>query len=434
MADRDLAIKHVVQSAFGHAGQKCSATSLLILEREVHEDPDFRRALCDAAASLPVGSAWDLETVIGPLIRPPRGALEGALNGLEAGESWALRPGQIGDNPRLWAPGIKWGVAPGSVTHRVELFGPVLGVMRADDLDQAIALAHQTGYGLTAGLHSLDDREQQRWAERVRAGNLYVNRGTTGAVVLRQPFGGMAKSAVGPGLKAGGPNYLVSLLRFREVERGESDATIEDPWTLDLLAELSRRAKLPPDALAHLHRAAASYERAMADEFGRSHDSFRLIGQDNLRRYLPVAPLRVRIHPADRDFELFARVIAARIARCELTLSAPPGIDGPSLVLLRERAESPAAGFAVVEETDAALAALVRDGGTARVRYADPSRVPEPVRRAAAEAGLHLATAPVLAVGRIELLHYLREQSLCIDYHRYGNLGARALEPRAPVE
>jgi len=72
MSDRDLTIKHVVQSAFGHSGQKCSATSLLILEQEVYEDEDFRRALCDAAASLPVGSAWDLETAVAPLIRPPR--------------------------------------------------------------------------------------------------------------------------------------------------------------------------------------------------------------------------------------------------------------------------------------------------------------------------------------------------------------------------
>ena len=94
-----------------------------------------------------------------------------------------------------------------------ELFGPVLGVMCAADLDEAIDLVHQTGYGLTSGLQSLDDREQEHWARRVRAGNLYVNRGTTGAIVLRQPFGGMARSAVGPGLKAGGPNYVASWSR-----------------------------------------------------------------------------------------------------------------------------------------------------------------------------------------------------------------------------
>jgi RHH-type proline utilization regulon transcriptional repressor/proline dehydrogenase/delta 1-pyrroline-5-carboxylate dehydrogenase len=86
-----------------------------------------------------------------------------------------------------------------------------------------------------------------------------------------------------------------------------------------------------------------------------------------------------------------------------------------------------------VEESDRELAEAIHAGQTGRVRFAGPDRVPDLVRRAAAASGLYLATAPVLAVGRLELLHYLREQSVCIDYHRYGNLGARADEVRAPV-
>ena len=87
----------------------------------------------------------------------------------------------------------------------------------------------------------------------------------------------------------------------------------------------------------------------------------------------------------------------------------------------------------ILEESDRALADGIRRGVVDRVRYARPERVPHEVRRAAAAVGAHLATAPVLAEGRIELLHYLWEQSVCADYHRYGNLGARAGEPRAPV-
>jgi RHH-type proline utilization regulon transcriptional repressor/proline dehydrogenase/delta 1-pyrroline-5-carboxylate dehydrogenase len=431
MSDRDLAIKQVVQSAFGHAGQKCSATSLLILEREIYQDEDFRRALCDAVESLPVGSAWDLATVMGPLIRPPRGPLERALKELEAGESWAVRPRRLEDNPCLWSPGIKWGVTPGSVTHTTEFFGPVLGVMSARDLDEAIDLVHQTGYGLTSGLQSLDDREQAHWAQRVRAGNLYVNRGTTGAIVLRQPFGGMARSAVGPGIKAGGPNYVASLMRFREVDDRGEGGPVEDARIEALLSELARRAALEPGALSRLRRAAASYEQAVAEEFGREHDTFLLIGQDNLRRYLPIGPLRIRVHPEDSAFDLLARAIAARAARCAVTVSTPPGEPNPTVELLQELTESWAASIEFVEESDLALAEAIRSGQTERVRYADPARVPDVVRRAAAEVGLYLAAAPVLAVGRIELLHYLREQSLCADYHRYGNLGARAGEARA---
>ena len=434
MSDRDLAIKHVVQSAFGHAGQKCSATSLLILEQEVYEDEDFRRALCDAVESLRVGSAWELTTTVGPLIRPPSGELERGLKELEAGESWAVRPRRVENNPCLWSPGIKWGVAPGSITHTTELFGPVLGVLCARDLDEAIDLVHGTGYGLTSGLQSLDDREQELWARRLRAGNLYLNRGTTGAIVGRQPFGGMAKSAVGPGIKAGGPSYLAPLMRLREVGEPGEGASVEDERIEVLLAELGRRAALEPATLARLRRAAASYERAMAEEFGRDHDTFQLIGQDNLRRYLPVGPLRIRVHPDDGAFDLFARAIAARVARCAVTVSAPTGEPHPDALLLQELTESWAAAIEFVEESDEALALAIRSGQTERVRYADPGRVTDDVRRAAAEVGFYLADAPVLAVGRIELLHYLREQTLCADYHRYGNLGARAGDARAALE
>ena len=148
--------------------------------------------------------------------------LETGLKELEPGEEWAVMPRlHVDDNPHLVSPGVKWGVQPNSFTHCTELFGPVLGVMEARDLDDAIELVNATGYGLTSGLESLDDREHELWRERIRAGNLYINRPTTGAIVLRQPFGGMGKSSVGPGIKAGGPNYVVPLMRFDE-EDGET--------------------------------------------------------------------------------------------------------------------------------------------------------------------------------------------------------------------
>ena len=118
LSDRELAVKHAVQSAFGHAGQKCSATSLLLLEAEVYDDPDFQRLLVDATQSWMVGSAWQMHSRLNPLITPPAGALEEALKTLETGESWALLPEASPDNPRLWSPGIKYGVSPGlSLIH-----------------------------------------------------------------------------------------------------------------------------------------------------------------------------------------------------------------------------------------------------------------------------------------------------------------------------
>ncbi len=151
---------------------------------------------------------------MGPLIRPPSGDLETALKVLEAGEEWALMPQPLEGNPCLWTPGIKYGVRPGSFTHLTEFFGPMLAVMRFENLSEAVALVNQTGFGLTSGLESLDEREWDFWKQHIHAGNLYINRVTTGAIVLRQPFGGMGKSVFGAGMKAGGPNYVAPVHGF----------------------------------------------------------------------------------------------------------------------------------------------------------------------------------------------------------------------------
>lgn len=434
MGDRDLAIRHVIHSAFSHSGQKCSATSLLLVEEEVYDDPKFKETLSDAVRSLQVGPAWDPRNRVGPLIRPPSGPLEAGLTELAPGESWAVRPKQRDNNPCLYSPGVKWDVQPGSFTHLTELFGPVLGVMRIKDLDDALDLTHRTGYGLTAGLESLDDREQSYWCDRVEAGNLYVNRPTTGAVVLRQPFGGMGKSAFGPGIKAGGPNYVAQFMDFSEDQPPAGPSELTDPDLVDLHSRL--REDSPPgvfDGTEDLRRIVAALENyceCCQEEFSSTHDHFRLVGQDNLRRYLAVRRLRIRVHRFDSLFEIFARVCAAKTVGCHATVSLPKDWSSPATDWLRELTQSWARAVDFAEETDDELATQIRDRQTDRVRYADPERVPAIIHRAAAESGVYLAHAPVLAHGRVELLWYLKEQSLSIDYHRYGNLGFRADEER----
>ena len=112
---------------------------------------------------------------------------------------------------------MRLGVQPGSWFHQTECFGPVLGVMRADDLDHAVELQNAVPYGLTGGLHSLDEAEIDRWLARVEVGNAYVNRHTTGAIVRRQPFGGWKRSSVGRGAKTGGPDDILRFVTFRRV-------------------------------------------------------------------------------------------------------------------------------------------------------------------------------------------------------------------------
>jgi RHH-type transcriptional regulator, proline utilization regulon repressor / proline dehydrogenase / delta 1-pyrroline-5-carboxylate dehydrogenase len=435
LSDRELAIKHVVHSAFSHAGQKCSATSLLLLEAEVYDDQKFQAMLVDAVESLHVESAWDLATRMGPLIRPPRGDLENGLKTLEAGESWVLRPQQVGQNPNLWSPGIKYGVRPGSYTHKTEFFGPVLGVMRFERLEEAIEIVNATGYGLTSGLHSLDEREHELWKSKVLAGNLYINRGTTGAIVLRQPFGGMGKSCVGPGLKAGGPNYVAQFLKFKDASARNDGDEIRNPRLLSLAEALAREGGAPSDS-PRILSALASYDRWWWEEFSREHDHFKLLGQDNIRRYLPFREIRVRVAEGDTLFDVICRACAAHVTGARVIVSSAPETSLPAVALLDALTDSWAAAIEFVEETDEEIAELIRqfpDHPPERIRYADPRRVPQIVRRAAAVAGVFIADEPVLAAGRIELLWYLREQSISDDYHRYGNLGARADEPRRPL-
>jgi RHH-type proline utilization regulon transcriptional repressor/proline dehydrogenase/delta 1-pyrroline-5-carboxylate dehydrogenase len=430
LSDRDQSIKHLLHSAFSHAGQKCSATSLLLLQNEVYDDPVFRRGLCEAVQSIKVGSAWELETKMGPLIRPPSGDLETALKVLEPGEEWALMPQPVEGNPNLWTPGIKYGVQHGSFTHKTEFFGPVLAVMRFEKLSEAVALVNQTGYGLTSGLESLDEREWDYWKNHIHAGNLYINRVTTGAVVLRQPFGGMGKSAFGPGMKAGGPNYVAQLMEFTDA----SPAKVQGASTNTALAVLGASLiERKHSESASIGAALRSYDAACREEFGKEHDHYRLVGQDNFRRYLPLQSVRVRVDPDDSAFEIFGRACAAHAVGSRVTISLPAGSQLPAAKLLDELTESWAGDIEFVEETDEQLVTAIRMGQTDRVRFAAPDRAPLAVLQAAVEAGVGVVSVPVSGEGRLELLWYVHEQSISIDYHRYGNLGRRAAEERAGV-
>ena len=432
ISDRDQAIKHVLHSAFGNCGQKCSATSLLILEKEVYDDETFKKQLVDAAGSYRVGSAWDFENKMGPLIRPPGTNLERALTRLEPGESWALKPEKISDNPFLWTPGIKWGVQPRSFTHFTEFFGPLLGVMCADNLDHAIEMVNQTGYGLTSGLESLDHREHKRWRERVKAGNLYINRGTTGAIVLRQPFGGMGKSSLGAGIKAGGPNYVAQFMDFEDVDFPSVGAIQSDHPLLRIVQTWRRKIhwgrmiEFKTD-LTKTIRAVKSYLYWWEQEFSREKDYFHLRGQDNILRYLPVGTVLVRVHPDDSLFDILGRIAAVRISGCKLVVSIPPGMNGRIMEFLMGRHGKAFSGDVPLEkQSDQDLIGSIPE--VQRIRYAAADRVPDGVFQFAAETGFHISRTPVLMEGRIELLQYFQEQSICSNYHRYGNLGERGLD------
>lgn len=141
---------------------------MAIVEASVYDNPAFLRQLKDAAASLKVGGSWEVNSVVTPLIREPEGNLLRALTQLEPGEEWLLKPEPSEDNPCLWSPGIRLGVKPGSWFHQTECFGPVLGIIRAENLEEAIDIQNDSEFGLTGGLQSLDEREIALWKLKCR--------------------------------------------------------------------------------------------------------------------------------------------------------------------------------------------------------------------------------------------------------------------------
>ena len=442
LCDRDLAIKNLLHSAFSHGGQKCSATSLALLDREIFQSQEFKEQFADAVTSLRVGSAWDLSTKIGPLIRPPSGDLLRGLKELERRENWLVMPTQVGDNPCLISPGVKWNVQAGSFTHHTELFGPVLGVMEFERLEQAVEMVNATGYGLTSGLESLDDREQEIWKKKIHAGNLYINRPTTGAIVLRQPFGGLGKSAFGPGTKAGGPNYVTMLHRWKDTSEHpdpDSGAKPQQPmllkfWEkLDVIAyDLLKSETSAKACLAKLRKAILNYDRFARDEILQQHDHFRLVGQDNYRRYLAINPIHIRVEPADSLWGVLARCTAAIAVGGGALVSADPSIDDSRIEAFEHATLGWAGKIEWIEQSEDELCQEILQGRLRRLRYDGTSKASEKIRRLAAKHFVYIAEAPV-SVEDLELLWYVAEQSISVDYHRYGNLGPRAEEPRSPV-
>jgi len=402
-ADIDLAVKDVVYSAFGHAGQKCSAASLVILVGSVGTSKRFRNQLVDAVTSLKVGLPADATTQMGPMIEPPKGKLLKALTTLDRGESWVVEPKQL-DDGKLWSPGVKEGVARGSEYHLVEYFGPVLGIMTADSLEQAVEIQNEVAYGLTAGLHSLDPDDLKLWLDRVQAGNLYVNRGTTGAIVRRQPFGGWKKSAVGAGTKAGGPNYLVGLSDWEPAPATATADIPAGPSTLLAVAPLEGRESL--------ERALRSDAAAWASEFGTAKDVSQLGVERNVFRYDPHA-VTIRYAAGSTITDLLRVAAAGRLSGALVTISSYD--DVPAAV----RNAIDALGITVRVEDDATwharAASLVGGrirllGGSAAELYAAIGGRPD----------IAIYAQPVTEAGRIELLPFLREQAVSITAHRFG--------------
>ena len=359
-ADIDMAVKDLVQSAFGHAGQKCSAASLGIILESVYKDPAFIRQLLDDVSTLKVGPGFNFGTTVGPVILPPEGNLSRALHHLDDGESWLIEPQQLDHAGHLWRPGVKVGVKPGSWSHRNEWFGPVLALMVAPDLKTAVEWQNATDFGLTAGIHSLDPFELEYWVEHVQAGNLYINRGITGAIVNRQPFGGWKRSSVGATAKAGGAHYVNSLRNWAPIQHIDLTKRSATKWWQEIGSQVIDHSGLSVEKNYHRYRR-------------------------------PLTPIIVRFDAdTSRDETAFAKFIS--------------DLTGTPIEFSSSKEET-------VEEL------VARAQG--KIRWLSHE---EPPRAALLARGVNIDSRTIAQRGDIEAPRWLLEQSVCVTHHRYGNI------------
>jgi RHH-type proline utilization regulon transcriptional repressor/proline dehydrogenase/delta 1-pyrroline-5-carboxylate dehydrogenase len=212
-ADLDEAITGVLYSAFGFAGQKCSAASRVIVLDDIYDR--FVDRMIESAKTLTTAVAEDPGADLGPVIDQEAYDRIRSMIDKAKGESKLAYQGETPATGYFVGPTIFVDVKPGSDLAQKEVFGPVLAVIRAKDMDQALEIANGTEYALTGGLYSRSPANIDRVKREFEVGNLYINRGCTGAMVERHPFGGFKMS--GAGSKTGGPDYLLNFLEPRVV-------------------------------------------------------------------------------------------------------------------------------------------------------------------------------------------------------------------------
>ena len=212
-ADLDEAVVHILESAFGYQGQKCSAASRIILTEEIHDH--LLERLVEAVRSLKIGPPDDPRNFIGPVI--DAAAYSRIIGYIDLGkrEGKCVLDREAPSGGYFIGPAIFSGIEPSHRLANEEIFGPVLSVIKAKGFDAALAIANRSSYALTGGIFSRSPAHIEKARKEFRVGNLYINRGITGAVVERQPFGGLKLSGIGS--KAGGPDYLLQFLEPRTI-------------------------------------------------------------------------------------------------------------------------------------------------------------------------------------------------------------------------
>lgn len=436
-ADYDQAAAEIARSLVTATGQLPLRPSALVLVGAAGRSERFIGQLADAVTSTRVGYPADPSVEAGPLLKRANGKVLEMLTELAEEERWLVQPRSLDDTGRLWTPGIRIGVTPertpewtpesmagstaGSTALQNDARVPVLNVLTARTLDDAIRIQNRLEYGLGAGLFSLDRAEIAQWVQGVEAGNLYVNRDVLGNLVQRQPSGGWKASMIGTKLKSGGPNTLIHLGRWRADDHEQSHTLhlrgLDEP-VARLIEALQPGMSF--DEFERVRRTALSCQIAWNEEFGEVVDATNLPVERNLFRYRP-APCVIRFSEDGSADELGQVLVAATVARAKILLSTAWELPA---TLARELELREA--LVRVESTAEFHERLSTEG----LRSAPRLRLVGGSRRevcAALQNGVDVAvfSDDVTLAGRVEMLPFLREQSISIRAHRYGRPDAR---------
>lgn len=412
-ADFETAVPDIVRSAFDHAGQSPSAVGTVILVGTAGQSARFLGRLTDAVNSVAVATPGTVGAGISALARPATARQRALLGTLEGEESWRVEPQQVDTHARLWSPGLRDMVAPNSRFRKADNHAPVIGIVRVKTLAEAIDVQNALGFGLSAGIHSLDADEIDVWRESAEAGLLSVNCCSATARGGRAPVHGWNRSAVGT-VTIGGDDSVVTFGQWEPTPiRPAETVTLEG--ISEPVAGLIAAAQSGMDfeAFDFVRTGARSDEEAWADSYGPKtlvETEFERIEH----RYLPVA-VTVRLSDDAPLAHLVRVLVAATRAQSTIAISTAIPLHA-DLIALFGQLDTPVGVVEVVVESEARWRARVLAGGivTSRVRLIGGDRQIL-ARVLHGQIGIAVHAGQVTTSGRIELLPFLRGQTICTN-------------------
>ncbi len=403
--DWQQAVRELALALCYRSGQSADSPRVVLVDAAIYDRQGFLNALKDAVESLRVLPGWDEAADLGPLARPLTDAQLRLLSELQEGESWHVRPAALALGSQMWTPGVAIGVRPGNpLTTAAARQLPLLAVVRVESAAEAIAAQKKISADASAAIYSGNEGQVEQWMRsmgtRAGAQKLFVNCCPQSRPGLL-PDAAAALPARRPAPQNGGVNYLTALSQWQELARPQRRGTKRSmpflPWE-------SLTPKPSPDDTMRLTSAADSIAYWWENEFGKEHGIPTYEGEQVTRRYTAL-PICLRAEKATSDIDLSIAVMAALTAGSEVQLSTatlrpwmPGALDPLGITVNIEPREEFESRFREL----AGRGFCVRDTAATEATHAR-----------ALEAGLLLCTDEVLANGRLELQHYLREVSVC---------------------